>query len=86
MKQFFKSPMFNVLLLAFYVITLIDKLKGISHVYATNAISTHSYFGTGYNWGYKAGYMAAIAVWMIAIVLMSVKIITGKPALSFIKK
>lgn len=78
--------MFNVVLLAVYVGTLINRIKGISHVYASHAINTHSYFDAGYNWGYKAGYMASIAVWMIGIVLMSIKIITGKPALSFIKR
>ncbi len=78
--------MFNVLLLAVYVGTLISKIKGISHVYTSNAISVHSSADAGFNWGYRAGYMASIAVWMIAILLMSIKIITGKPAFSFIKK
>lgn len=86
MKQFLKSPMFNVVLLAFYVSTLINKLKGIGHVYTTNAINTHNYFDAGFNWGYRAGYMASIAVWMIGIVLMSIKLIKGKSTFSFIKK
>jgi hypothetical protein len=86
MKQLLKSPMFNVVLLAIYVDALINKLKGISHIYASNAINTHSYFDAGFNWGYKAGYMASIAVWMIGITLMTIKIIKGKPAFSFIKK
>lgn len=78
--------MFNVLLLAVYVGTLINRLKGISHLYASNAINTHSSFDVGYNWGYKAGYMASIAVWMIGIVLMSIKLMKGKAVFSFIKK
>jgi len=86
MKQFFKSPLFNVVLLAIYFGTLIEKLKGISHVYASNAISVHSSADAGFNWGYRSGYMASIAVWIIGIVLMSVKLLKGKPAFSFIKK
>lgn len=78
--------MFNVVLLAVYVGTLIGKLKGISQVYATNAINTHNSFDMGYNWGYRSGYMASIAVWMIAIILMSIKLMKGKPAFSFIKR
>lgn len=86
MKLFLKSPMFNVVLLAVYVGTLINKIKGIDHVYNSHAFNTHTSFNTGFNWGYCSGYMASIAVWMIGIVLMSIKIIKGKPAFNFIKR
>ncbi len=78
--------MFKVICLAWYVTVLIGKINGISHVYASNAIDTHSYFDAGYNWGYRSGYMAGIALWAIGIVLMSIKLIKGEPAFSFIKR
>jgi hypothetical protein len=85
MKQIFQSPMFKVVLLAVYVAALINRLKGISHLYTSNAISVHSSADAGFNWGYRAGYMASIAVWMIGITLMIVKLTKGKPAFGFIK-
>jgi len=78
--------MFNVVLLAIYVDTLINRLKGISHVYASNAIEVHSSADAGFNWGYRSGYMASIAIWVIGITLMTINLIKGKPAFSFIKK